>query len=174
MPKPENVVAVDPGKRGAIAVRSDGGVQVLHFQKTTPREVAEFVLLAARCGPTRFITERLRPMPFVPKKGGDENENLNRVGRGAISAFHVGCSFGRTLGQADIVQLVAPYPMTVEEVTARTWQRYFGVPPRLPYADRKRACKALAENLYPKIRVTLANADALLIAEYGWKTRTSL
>lgn len=56
-----------------------------------------------------------------------------------------------------------------EDVTPRAWQKALGIPPRGKTESKtqwKNRLKAKAQQLFPKIKVTLDVADALLIAEY--------
>lgn len=56
------------------------------------------------------------------------------------------------------------------ECTTVTWRDWLGIPPRVvareTQYDWKARLKAVAAKMYPSVKVTLANADALLIAEY--------
>ena len=54
-------------------------------------------------------------------------------------------------------------------VAPRSWQAEFDIPKRNPDAPKsafKNVLKAKAQELFPEIKVTLALADALLIAEF--------
>jgi hypothetical protein len=53
-------------------------------------------------------------------------------------------------------------------VTPQEWQRNMGLKAG-DYAGRKRELKTIARDRYPDGRVTLATADALLIADYAAK-----
>ena len=56
---------------------------------------------------------------------------------------------------------------TFWRVRPQEWQKAMAVPKGLAYDQRKRACKELAQTLFPNAQVTLKTADALLIAEYA-------
>ena len=54
-----------------------------------------------------------------------------------------------------------------EYVTPQKWQREFGlILPKLSNTDKKNRHKAVAQQLFPDVKITHAIADALLIAEY--------
>ncbi len=56
-----------------------------------------------------------------------------------------------------------------EEVRPAIWQRALGIPPKKKTESRtvhKNRLKQKAQQLFPKVKVTLAIADALLIAEW--------
>ena len=62
-----------------------------------------------------------------------------------------------------------------EEVIPRTWQKGVGITPRGKGETKtrfKNRLKAKASQLFPKVNVTLATADALLIAEFCRRKRT--
>ena len=83
-------------------------------------------------------------------------------GQGVTSMF----TFGRNLGF--LRGLLVGYGLPFEDVPPQTWQKGVGVGGSYPTkAHRKRAHKQLAEQLFPRTKITLADADALLIAEYG-------
>ena len=76
---------------------------------------------------------------------------------GVVSAFTFGRSYGWLLGVLDALRI--PY----EFVTPQKWQKAMGC---LTGGD-KNVSKAAAQRLWPSLKITHANADALLIAEYG-------
>lgn len=89
------------------------------------------------------------------------------------SAFKFGSNFGFVRGV--LLAVFGGY----EFVEPKTWQFEFGLGGKhaplgstasQEYAARKRAHKAKAQELFPDIKVTLEIADALLIAEYGYRS----
>jgi len=80
-----------------------------------------------------------------------------------VSAF----TFGTALGSA--VQGLSDAGFTWLEVVPRVWQRVFSLPTREEaggYSEKKRAHAAYARDLFPRVKVTHAVADALLIARW--------
>ena len=55
------------------------------------------------------------------------------------------------------------------EVLPRKWMQHFGDLPK-DRQDRKRTLKQIAQGLLPDNKVTLATADAILIAKYAEET----
>ena len=59
--------------------------------------------------------------------------------------------------------------LSFDEVTPQAWQKFLGISPRKKTETKvqhKNKLKAKAQQLFPNIKVTLANADALCLAEY--------
>jgi hypothetical protein len=75
--------------------------------------------------------------------------------------------FGMSYGGLRMALIAAGIPF--EEVQPRAWQKAMGIPPRSKTESGtqwKNRLKAKAQQLYPAEKVTLAVADALLIATY--------
>lgn len=75
--------------------------------------------------------------------------------------------FGQSYGGLRMALVAAGIPF--EEVTPQVWQRKMGVTPRRKDESKtawKNRLKAKAQQLYPGVKVTLATADALLLAEF--------
>lgn len=137
------IVGIDPGKMGAatIVLVNDGSiVDVLEYAKHTEREIADSLLEYI---PTikKAMIERVSAFP----------------GQGVKSVFSFGTNFGFWIGV--LVSLKIPY----ELVSPVKWQRSLGC---LTKGD-KNITKAHAQRLYPHYKITHANADSILIAEYG-------
>lgn len=80
-------------------------------------------------------------------------------------------NFGRNYGELVMCLTAAEVPFT--EVPPQTWQKAMAIPPRRKGESRnsfKNRLKDKACELYPRVKVTLATADALLIAEYSRRT----
>lgn len=82
-------------------------------------------------------------------------------------------NFGDGYGQLKMA--CAAEGLIRELVTPGVWQKGLGIPGRkkdeakTPWKNR---LKAVAQRLFPEVKVTLATADALLIAEYCRRKRT--
>ena len=64
--------------------------------------------------------------------------------------------------------------ISIEIVTPQVWQKALSIPPRKKEEGRtswKNRLKAKAQQLFPGVRVTLATADALLLAVYCQRKR---
>jgi hypothetical protein len=105
--------------------------------------------------------------------GGDAIAFLEQVGgftgkgQPGSAMFKFGRSFGFTLG---VLQTLG---VRLELVRPQTWQKPLGLGTASSCATRhewKAKLRACAQRLYPKLKPTLANADAILILEFGLKS----
>jgi len=146
------ILGVDPGGSGAIACIDDGGEPSWIKLDSTEADIAHAVASwdAEHVVDFAFI-ERVHSMPK----------------QGVSSSFKFGQSYGFLRGI--LVALSIPF----EEVTPQTWQKSMGCMSK----GNKNVTKARAQQLFPGVKITHANADALLIAEYGrrvWESRRSV
>lgn len=86
-------------------------------------------------------------------------------GQGVVSAFSFGMNYGWWRGQLDSRGLSSK----TRHVEPRAWQKAIGVqlPGHVQKTAHKNALKDVAQQMFPGVRVTLATADALLIARFG-------
>ena len=144
-----NIIGIDPGADGAVAIISPNRrrVDVIRFKNRTPQDWAK-ILSVEMLEPCHAYLERVGAMP----------------GQGVTSMF----SFGRNVGV--LMGIMAAIGMPYAEVPPQTWQKGVAIGGKfVTKADRKRAHRDLAQRLFPGVNITLADADALLIAEYGWR-----
>lgn len=143
-------LGIDPGTNGGIA-------------SITPRSVVACRMPSSKHG--------LRSLLALLAKDGNAVAYMEKVG-GYMpgSAGNIGSAmfeFGKSVGQ---LEMALEYQgIKYNEVTASSWQRVMGVIPRSAQESKqehKRKLKAKAEELFPEVSVTLATADALLLAEY--------
>ena len=106
----------------------------------TPHDIAEFVR-ARSLSIDKAYLEKVGAMPR----------------QGVSSTFKFGTSYGFCLGL--LTSLLVPF----EEVTPAKWQQVM----KCRSGGDKKITKAAAQRLFPRMKVTHKNADALLIAEYG-------
>lgn len=81
--------------------------------------------------------------------------------------------FGMSYGGLRMALIAAGIPF--EEVTPQAWQKALGIGKRDKAESRtqwKNRLKAKAQQLFPQVKVTLATADALLIALYCKRKHT--
>ena len=143
------VVGIDPGKGGAIAVmQPNGEISSVKMPDTTDKLVKHLRDLK-ELGYCKVWLEKLHTMPM----------------RGSIANFKLGMNYGMLKG------ILTALDMDFEEVTAKDWAKglEFESIPKEKYADRKRRLKEVAILMYPEKKITLINADAMLIATYGWE-----
>lgn len=115
---------------------------------TTPRDLAEVL---------EGYKEHFAAIEKVgPARGRDGRK------QGVVSAYTFG--FGTGIIYGVLASLRIPF----EEVSPLKWQTAMGC----RTGGNKNISKAKAQQLFPHLKVTHANADALLIAEYCRRTRS--
>lgn len=142
---------VDPGGSGAIACLYDEhDAPATCKNDVTERDLWVFVnrckVLDPRDRKAFAYIERVHSMPK----------------QGVASSFKFGQSYGFLRG------LLIACGIPFEEVSPVKWQTAMGC----RSGGDKNVTKARAQQLFPNVKVTHANADALLIAEYCRRTRT--
>lgn len=144
-----NIIGIDPGANGAIAVFYNEGIRVLALKDATELDVFEFLDAFSGPGGTVFL-EQVSSSPQ----------------QGVVSAF----SFGVTYG--GLRMAVIATRLRLETVLPRKWQSFMKINKigggfGMNDTAKKRATKARAQELFPHIKITNATADALLLMEYG-------
>lgn len=133
---------IDPGKSGAIAAVWADGVPYSKFAAgdSTEADVADYLMSFDLTG-ARAVIEKVSSSPQM----------------GVTSAF----TFGRSYGFLRGVLAAAKVPYI--EVSPQRWQKAMEC---MTKGD-KRITKQKAQQLWPSVKITHRNADALLLAEYG-------
>lgn len=150
MKKNRIIIGIDPGASGAIAVISSYSIETFNLSNTES-DIADFlykVIGEVEDSNIFCIIEKVWAFP----------------GQGVSSSFKFGVSYGFMRGM--LIALSIPF----EETIPRTWQKEFVVPRNKKNESKtqfKNRLKSKAQQLFPNIKVTLANADALLIAEFA-------
>ena len=136
------MLGIDPGYSGCVVSlhRETGEVDGLINLSETPHDIAEFVR-ARSLSIDKAYLEKVGAMPR----------------QGVSSTYKFGTSYGFCLGL--LTSLLVPF----EEVTPAKWQQVM----KCRSGGDKKITKAAAQRLFPRMKVTHKNADALLIAEYG-------
>ena len=136
-------LGIDPGKSGGWAVLSDEG-ELLREGKSV-----DDLRGLSRRGMSSML-EKVGASPQMSRS----------------AAFTFGAEYGRWLGFLG---------WDVELVTPQMWQYHYlknGYRPLLEGVQgpaRKRNLRTIAQELFPDVKVTLQNADALLIANYHYQ-----
>ena len=143
----KRIVAIDPGANGAIV--SQTGEDFVQSWKMPKTPDGLFDLLFDALD-VRFVHVYC------------ENVGGYRPGNSGPSA----CKFSRHVGHIDMALVALAAPRTY--VVPSKWMKVFldGKVPK-DKKDRKNAIKARAQELYPHLKVTLANADALGLLTYA-------
>ena len=146
------IIAIDPGKNGAIAVRTDTGI-VVEKMPSTPKDLYDFinewaVLSTREDMPVVAYLEQVSAMP----------------NNGAKSMFTFGQGFGHLQ-----MALIANGVRTIE-VRPQKWQKALSLidSKNVPKSEHKNRLKKKAQQLFPNTKVTADTQDALLISEYAY------
>lgn len=159
------IIGIDPGKNGGIVMLDESGeVHSLVKMPETPRDIYEH-LTGLVSHSASYGSQMCEPVVkvYIEKVGGIP-------GQGASSAF----SFGVSCGHLEMALLALK--LRTNYVTPQKWQKMYQVGSssitKSTAAEKKAhklKLKAKAQLLFPDRKVTSANCDALLIAEYGRK-----
>jgi Holliday junction resolvasome RuvABC endonuclease subunit len=143
-----NFMGLDPGMSGAIAVIGDNGYAHTYNMPETEKDLWEIMqLLNKDYAITYSLIEQLHALPAaVEEKMG--------IKRGTIATWKLAQHYG----SLRMALIAAGIPF--EEKIPRTWQKIQGLQPHAG----KNASKARAQQLFPDIKCTHINSDALLIA----------
>ena len=139
-------IGIDPGKAGGICFLMDDEIKTFKCPATT-HDMAEELILAKDIRKCTAIVEKVHSFP----------------GQGVASTFNFGYNYGVWLG------ILSALKIQYQLCLPRKWQKYYGVP-KMEKKDRKNYLKQLAQQMYPDHKVTLYNADAILLANYLKKT----
>lgn len=143
------LIGVDPGLSGGIAWQSTEAHAVK--MPATEHDIAT-VFAGFEMADCFAYLEKVHSMPE----------------QGVKSSF----TFGQNYGSLRMALVANAIPF--EDVTPQKWMGHYGLKRRKDESKTawKNRLKAKAQQLFPRLKVTLATADALLIAEYGRRLRT--
>lgn len=136
-------LGIDPGASGAIAAIWGDEPPMFCKLKETEHDASNWL----RQFPLDDCVTTIELVHAMPKQG-------------VTSTFKFGRSYGFLLG------LLTAHRIPYQFVRPLVWQKAMGC---LTKGD-KRVTKAAAQRLFPDIKITHANADALLLAEYCRRT----
>lgn len=141
------ILGVDPGVSGGLAIiQPDGLAVAFSLSNMTERDIYDVFSAVVLENTCMAYLEKVHAMP----------------GQGVTSMFSFGQNYGFLRGV-----LVATHTPFIE-VTPQAWQKKLGLGGLSPErSQRKKLLKQKAQQLFPYLKVTLATADALLIAQYG-------
>jgi len=149
-PKNATYMGIDTGKNGGLAAIVDGSPEAVHMP-VTERDVWDWF--------DRWNPEHGPLVAVIEKVGGYIPGSKGNIGSAMFT-------FGLNYGLLRMALTAADIPW--EEVTPQRWQKAIGISKRKGEEKRayKQRLRAKAQQLFPKMNVTLATADALLIASY--------
>jgi len=141
------ILGCDPGRSGCLALLSpSGAVEGMIRLASTEREVWDW--LEERAGHVSLaVLEKVQGFR----------------GQAAGASFKFGQSYGFCRG------ILIAARVRVEGVTPAVWQRALSIPKRgaKSKAQHKAVLRGRAQEMFPGVKITNAEADALLLAEYG-------
>ncbi len=141
----ELIIGIDPGKNGGIAFFFEDGPLGCPMPETLA-DLSDLI----RCG----LFKRNPAFAYIEKVHSSPQ-------MGVKSAFTFGQGYGALLAVLTCLQV--PF----EQVTPQRWQKALSC---LSKGD-KNVTKRRAQELFPHLKITHSTADALLIAEYGRRSR---
>ncbi len=147
------IIGIDPGKGGAISVYSNG----INRAVKCPNSTAKMADIVSSIKNTHYIDGDGQCVAYI--------EQVHAFPTDARSAaFKFGVNYGEWLG------ILAAYKTLTIMVSPQRWQKYWkdklGITFPKDKQERKRALKEIAMK-YTNEKVTLYNADSILIAMYG-------
>jgi hypothetical protein len=152
-----HILAIDPGKNGGIALVSLDGTAQAWKMPETERDIWSLIV-GFDDGDTFALIEKVGPNRIAAD--GERRQ-------GASSMF----TFGMGYGALRMALVASGIPW--EDISPQRWQSLFGLKrfKDETTVEKKNRHKARAQQLFPALQITHAKADALLIAEYGRRTR---
>lgn len=148
-------IGIDPGASGGLAVIANPNTVTACHMLSTDRAIWQWFEIWKRNSVNKFAV--------IEKVGGYVGS-----AQPGSAMFKFGRSYGFLHGCLCASEI--PY----EEATPQKWQKALGIAPRCANESKtqwKNRLKQFAERLFPNVKVTLAVADALLIAEYCRRMR---
>lgn len=141
------ILGIDPGKNGGMAVLDADTNEIIDITSmpSTLTDISDFV--ERHQDVSCAVLETVHSMP----------------GQGVASMF----TFGQYYGYVQMA--VVAHKIRCIDVLPAKWQQVLGLKAKKgeSKAEHKNRLKGLAQKLFPNVKVTLKNADALLLAEYG-------
>ena len=147
------IIGIDPGASGAVAIW-DKGISKIYKCPKTANEMADIIIKTKH---SEYVNKNQSIHAYIEKVHAFPHD-------GRSSIFKFGQNFGQWIG------ILAACKVKTELVTPQRWMNYWKkklnieLPKDKP--ERKRRLKELASN-YTDKKVTLYNADAILITMYG-------
>ncbi len=147
----KTIIAIDPGNSGGIAVYEHGMYQIYKMPET-PMDILNLFRSFKETSSTICYIEKVHAYPK----------------QGVVSVWTFSANFHYLI----MALLVCEIP--TEMVLPNTWMKTMGLGTRgEDKGEWKRKLKQLAQQLYPSIKITLWNADALLLLNYAIKIESN-
>jgi len=166
------IIAIDPGKTGGIAILSDHQTIQAFKMPDTDGDVIEFFNEKI---PLCQI-EGFKSVCYMEKVGGFIGMRTKYIVcpqcRNQVpvqSADPGSAMFKFGYGNGFLISTVMTRKIPLEMVTPQSWMKALslGTKSGMSKTDWKNKLKAMAQRLYPNLKVTLNTCDALLILKYA-------
>tara|TARA_Y100000310_G_scaffold243654_1_gene248189 strand:- start:22 stop:471 length:450 start_codon:yes stop_codon:yes gene_type:complete len=138
-------IGIDPGKSGGIGIIYNETAYCKRCPATV-LEMSEEIKVCKELAPDIQKIAIIEQVHSMPKQG-------------VKSVFTFGQGYGQWLG------ILAAYGIPYTQISPQKWQKYYGSQPK-EKKDRKNHLKHLAQQRFPEVKITLATADAILLANY--------
>lgn len=152
------IIGIDPGANGGIAVYIQGRhVKAIKMPKTN-EDLRDFLIYYADNFKPLIFLEKVQVRPDDIKQGDDGQANMGKIYR----IQQMLANFEHLKAIIEVIGI--PYVM----VHPLSWQKKLNLRQKgEEKAERKRRYKDLAGQYYPGVKITLWNADALLLMHFG-------
>ncbi len=142
-----HIIGIDPGASGGLAViGKEGVITTYKFKDQTHADISDMFEFVSELEGEKFAY--LEKVHAMPKQG-------------VSSTFKFGQSYGFLEG------MLTAHKIPFDYVTPNRWQKYLGCQTK----GDKNVTKSMAQRTWPKLKITHAIADSLLIAYYGLNVR---
>ena len=144
------IFGIDPGASGGISAKVGRDIYT--------RKLDDLQGVCSWIKGMRFHFEEHKPIAYIEEVPKFVGRNIP-----SSSSFTLGKSFGELLG------VLAAFEIETYRIRPQEWQKALGAGKRSGRGDSewKNHLKQLAQDLFPTVKVTLWNADALLLLEFG-------
>ena len=136
-------IGIDPGKSGAIAILLDDGTIYIENYDIGIKNLFDLLHLSSKYSHECCI-EKVHSFP----------------GQGVSSTFSFGMNYGIWMAMLESNNISYTNP------TPQAWIKHYIPLGKHTKKERRHKLKAIAQGLHPSTRVTLINADAILLAHY--------
>ena len=153
------VIAIDPGKSGGIAFKHGSEPVTAVAMPATEGDLVDFF--------REMITDPSQTVAVIENVGG----YVPGRPQPGSAMFRFGRGFGFLLG---VLQTLG---VRVELVYPQKWQKSLSLGNSKDCPDKtawKNKLKSASQRLYPKLKPTLATADALLILDFALRSEAEI
>lgn len=160
--RPHITLGIDPGARGAIALIRDA---MTAFEFLPP------LTWSLKDMTAKEIYRVIDGARFSAGGGGYISAYIEEL-HAMKTSYKANWTLGMSYGELSAFLIAANVPF--HRVKPKVWQAEFGLARKNPNetdGQKKKRHRAVAQELFPEIKVTNDNVDALLIAEYGWRMK---